>query len=147
MSEQKKENYMIRVKSRIEQDGENQGIELTTRGQYHFRNGSYYITYKETADMGYEGCTVTIKVAADSSRVTLLRFGKMNTQLLIERGRRNVCHYETGYGSLTLGVSADAIDCRLTEHGGLASFSYILDADSAGLISKSCLEVSVTHIN
>ena len=86
-------------------------------------------------------------MAADSSKVTLLRFGKMNTQLLIERGRRNVCHYETGYGSLTLGVAADAIDCRLTETGGTAAFSYILDADSAGLISKSSLEVSVTHIN
>ena len=147
MSEQKKENYMIRVKSRIDQDGESQRVELTSRGQYHFRNGSYYITYKETADMGYEGCTVTIKVAADSSKVTLLRFGKTNTQLVIERGRRNVCHYETGFGSLTLGVAADAIDCQLTEKGGLAVFSYILDADSAGLISKSSLEVSVTHIN
>ena len=148
VSEQKKQdNYIIRIKSSIEQDGEPQSIELTTRGQYHLRNGCYYISYKETKDMGYEGCSVTVKVAEDASRVAMLRFGKANTQLLIEKGRRNVCHYETGYGSLTLGVSADVIESQLTETGGSVHFSYILDADSAGLISKSCLDISVTHIN
>lgn len=145
--EQKKENYIIRIKSTIEQDDEPQRIELTTRGQYHVRNGSYYISYKETPDMGYEGCSVTIKVAQDGRKVMLMRFGKVNTQLLIELGRRNVCHYETGFGSLTLGVSADTIDSKLNEKGGTVRFSYILDADSSGLISKSSLEISVMHVN
>ncbi len=148
MSEkEKKENYIIRIKSRIDQDGEPQVLELTTRGQYHVRNGNYYITYKETAEMGYDGCSVTVRVAADGSKVTMMRFGKMNTQLLIERGRRNVCHYETGYGSITLGVSADEIHCALNEKGGYVHFSYILDADTDGLVSKSCLDISVAHVN
>ena len=145
--EQKKENYIIRIKSNIKQDDEPQLIELTTRGQYHVRNGNYYISYKETPDMGYEGCSVTIKVAQDGRKVTLMRFGKVNTQLFIELGRRNVCHYETGFGSLTLGVSADTIQSELNEKGGVIRFSYILDADSSGLISKSSLEVSVMHVN
>lgn len=147
MNENKKEDYIIRIKSCIEQDGEPQEIELTTKGFYQERNGSYYITYKESEGLGYDGCTVTIRVAQDGNRVTLIRFGKVNTQLLIERGRRHLCHYETGFGPLTLGVSADNIDTQLTQKGGLVRFSYILDADSAGLISKSSLEVQVTHIN
>lgn len=147
MSEQKKENYIIRIKSCIEQDDEPQVVELTTKGQYHDRNGSYYITYKENSGIGYEGCSVTIKVAQDGSKVTLMRFGKINTQLLIERGRRNVCHYETGFGSITLGVSADEIISELNSKGGRVQFSYILDADSSGLVSKSKLDISVAHIN
>ena len=110
-------------------------------------NDISHITYAETEATGYAGCTTTLKVAEDASRVAMLRFGSAASQLLIERGRRHLCHYETGYGSMTLGVTADEIDSRLTDKGGTVTFSYILDADSAELMSKSSLEVSVTHVN
>ena len=90
------------------------------------------------------------KIAADGSRVAMLRFGKgggAGTQLLIEKGKRNLCHYETGYGSMTLGVTADEIECGLTEKGGTAKFGYLLDANSAELVSRNRLEVTVTHVN
>ena len=158
MSRPLKEDYIIRIKSRIEQrveepaeTGEKEEfVELMTRGEFTLRGSSYYITYKETETTGYEGCTTTLKIAADGSRVAMLRFGKnggAGTQLLIEKGRRNLCHYETGYGSLTLGVTADEILCDLTEKGGTVRFAYLLDADSAEMVSRNRLEVTVTHVN
>ena len=121
MSKPLKEDYIIRIKSRIEQhvkepveqEEKEEFVELMTRGQFVQKGGSYYITYKETETTGYEGCTTTLKIAADGSRVAMLRFGKgggAGTQLLIEKGKRNLCHYETGYGSMTLGVTADEIE-------------------------------------
>ena len=158
MSKPLKEDYIIRIKSRIEQRMEEPAaakdkeefVELMTRGQFVLKGGSYYITYKETETTGYEGCTTTLKIAADGTRVAMLRFGKgggAGTQLLIEKGKRNLCHYETGYGSVTLGVTADEIECGLTEKGGMARFGYLLDADSADLVSRNRLEVTVTHVN
>ena len=158
MSRPLKEDYIIRIKSRIEQrveepaeTGEKEEfVELMTRGEFTLRGSSYYITYRETETTGYEGCTTTLKIAADGSRVAMLRFGKnggASTQLLIEKGRRNLCHYETGYGSLTLGVTADEILCDLTEKGGTVRFAYLLDADSAEMVSRNRLEVTVTHVN
>ena len=149
------ENYIIRIKSSIDQfdsegavrEEDRDHIELMTRGSLVKKAGSFYISYKETQTIGYEGCTTTIKVAEDGSRVALLRFGRANSQLLIERDRRNLCHYETGYGSMTLGVTADEIVCDLTEKGGTAKFSYLLDANSADLVSRNRLEVTVTHVN
>ena len=117
MSRSPIENYIIRIKSSIDQF-DNEGvireedrdhIELMTRGSFTKKNGSYYISYKETQTIGFEGCTTTIKIAEDGSRVALLRFGRANSQLLIERDRRNLCHYETEVGSLTLGVTGDGI--------------------------------------
>ena len=84
---------------------------------------------------------------ADGSRVAMLRFGPQASQLVIEKGRRNLCHYETGYGSVTLGVTADGIECGLNRKGGTARFSYLLDGDVSTLISKNSLEVTVTHVN
>ena len=153
-----KEDYIIRIKSRIEQrmdetaaaEENEEFVELMTRGSFVLKGGSYYITYKETETTGYEGCTTTLKIAADSSRVAMLRFGKSGgagTQLMIEKGKRNLCHYETGYGSMTLGVTADEIHCQLTEKGGVVRFGYLLDANSAALVSRNRLEVTVTHVN
>lgn len=118
-----------------------------TRGSFTLREGSYYITYRETETTGYEGNVTTLKIAADASRVAMLRFGPQASQLVIEKGRRNLCHYETGYGSVTLGVTADGIECGLTPKGGTARFSYLLDGDVSTLISKNSLEVTVTHVN
>ena len=153
-----KEDYIIRIKSRIEQrmdetaaaEENEEFVELMTRGSFVLKGGSYYITSTETETTGFEGCTTPLKISADGSRVAMLRFGKgggAGTQLLIEKGRRNLCHYETGYGSMTLGVTADEIHCQLTEKGGVVRFGYLLDANSADLVSRNRLEVTVTHVN
>ena len=142
-----REDHIIRIKSRIEQDGETAGIELMTRGNFARRNGSYFISYQETETTGYAGCTTTLKVAEDQSKVTLLRYGQANTQLTVERGRRHVCHYETTYGSMSMGVTADEIVSQLTEKGGTVKFSYLLDSGSSEVISKNSLEITVTHVN
>ena len=149
------EDYIIRIKSSVEQfesngsaaEEEADRIELMTRGSLVKKGSSYYSSYKETQSIGFEGCTTTIKIAEDGSRVALLRFGRANAQLMIERGRRNLCHYETDVGSLTLGVTGDGIECALTEKGGRATFSYLLDAEDARLISRNTLEMTVQHVN
>ena len=150
-----KEDFIIRIKSRSEQFehtqpvrvDEDDRIELMTYGSFVKKGDTYYITYKETETIGFAGCTTTIKIAEDGSRVALLRFGRANSQLLIERDRRNLCHYETEVGSLTLGVTGDGIDCKLTEKGGSAEFSYLLDADDARIVSRNTLEMTVQHVN
>mgnify|MGYP000838100388 FL=1 len=67
MSRSPIENYIIRIKSSIDQF-DNEGvireedrdhIELMTRGSFTKKNGSYYISYKETQTIGFEGCTTT----------------------------------------------------------------------------------------
>ena len=141
------ENYLITIKGTMEQRGDTDTVELMTRGSLVHKDGAYYIVYKETETTGYEGCTTTVKVAEDARKVSMLRFGKQSSQLIIEKGTRHLCHYETGYGSMTLGVTADEIECGLTEKGGIAKFGYLLDANSAELVSRNRLEVTVTHVN
>ena len=93
MSKPLNEDYIIRIKSSVEQfehsgsasEEEADRIELMTRGSLVKKNGSFYISYKETQTIGFDGCTTTIKIAEDVSRVALLRFGPANAQLMIER--------------------------------------------------------------
>lgn len=154
MSKPLKEDYIIRIKSRIEQrldepaaeEEKEEFVELMTRGSFVLKGGSYYVTYRETETTGYEGCTTTVKVAEDARKVSMLRFGKQSSQLIIEKGTRHLCHYETGYGSVSLGVAADVIEQRLDENGGRLKFSYTLDSGAESFISRNLVDITVDKL-
>ena len=95
------EDFLIRIDGRMEQGDESDSVQLMTRGSFVHRGGSFFISYKESETTGYEGCTTTVKVAKDESKVSMTRFGKVPSQLVIEKGTRHLCHYETGYGSVS----------------------------------------------
>ena len=140
------EKYLITIKGTMEQDGKSDTVELMTRGSLVHKDGAYYIIYKETEATGYEGCTTTVKVADDARKVSMLRFGKVPSQLIIEKGTRHLCHYETGYGAISLGVAADVIEHQLTDEGGRVQFSYTLDSGSEDFISRNLVDITVTPL-
>lgn len=135
------EDYLIRITGIQESDGEKNSVELMTRGSFVRRGGSYYISYRETEATGYEGCTTTVKLDK-LGKVSMLRYGPMPSQLVIEKGRRHICHYDTGQGSITMGIAADEIVADLTERGGSLRFSYNLDIN-ANPFSKNTVNITV----
>ena len=137
------ENFLITIKGTMEQRGDSDTVELMTRGSLVHKEGAYYIVYKETEATGYEGCTTTVKVAEDARKVSMLRYGKVPSQLIIEKGTRHLCHYETGYGAISLGVAADVIEHELTETGGKLKFSYTLDSGAENFISRNLVDITV----
>ena len=137
------ENYLITIKGTMEQDGERESVELMTRGKFVRRGSSYFIAYEETEATGYAGCTTTVKATADAREVVMTRFGKVPSQLVIEKGVRHICHYETGFGSVSLGVAADVIELDLTDAGGRLQFSYTLDSGGENFISRNLVDIAV----
>ena len=119
------ENYLITIKGTMEQRGDTDTVELMTRGSLVHKDGAYYIVYKETETTGYEGCTTTVKVAEDARKVSMLRFGKQSSQLIIEKGTRHLCHYETG---------------------GRLKFSSTLDSGAESFISRNLVDITVDKL-
>ena len=60
----------------------------------------------------------------------LERSGAMNSLLVLEKGKRHLCSYETGYGCLTMGVYTRELHNRLEKSGGELEFAYTLDINS-----------------
>ena len=140
------ENYLITIKGTMEQDGERESVELMTRGKFVRRGSSYFIAYEETEATGYAGCTTTVKATAHAREVVMTRFGKVPSQLVIEKGVRHICHYETGFGSVSLGVAADVIELDLTDAGGRLQFSYTLDSGGENFISRNLVDITVAPL-
>ncbi len=137
------ENYLITIKGTMQQNGESDSVELMTRGSLVHKDSAYYIIYKETEATGYTGCTTTVKVADDARRVTMTRFGPVPSQLVVEKGTRHLCHYDTGYGAVSLGVAADEIEPKLSGRGGRLKFSYTLDSGNEAFISRNLVDITV----
>lgn len=137
-----REDYLIRVESAQENNGDVDSISLMTKGEFAHRGHSFYITYRETEATGFAGCATTVKADESSRKVSMLRFGPISGQLILEKGQRHICHYETGQGSLSLGLAADEICCALNEDGGKLHFSYLLDFDGETL-SHNVVDVTV----
>ncbi|MEF9969010.1 MAG: DUF1934 domain-containing protein [Ruthenibacterium sp.] len=140
-----REDYLITIHGTMEQDGQSDSVKLMTRGSFVKRNDNFFISYHETEATGYAGCVTTVKVEG-ARKVSMLRFGPAPSQLVIEKGCRHVCHYDTGEGALSLGVAADEIRASLSAHGGRVHFSYLLDVDTES-ISRNIVDITVKPVN
>ena len=109
---------MITIKGTQFADNEQDSVELTTVGRLYRRGEAYYICYNESEATGFDGAKTTLKVEGDR-RVTMRRTGEnMRSQLIIEKGERHQCFYDTGYGAMMLGISGDDIISCLNDSGG-----------------------------
>ena len=137
-----KKDVLITIKGVQSQDGERDEVELFTIGRFYRRNGDYYISYDESEATGFEGTRTTVKVEQGDHRVTMLRSGNTRSQLVVERGVRHQCSYDTGYGSVTIGVLGDRVISSLTDEGGDLEFQYSLDIN-ASLASENQVYINI----
>ncbi len=139
-----KEDYAITIRGRQVYEDEDQGeICLSALGTYREKDGTRFILYKEyDEDNASAYRTALLKV--EPGMVTMSRSGSP-TRLILEKGRRHLCLYDTGLGSLTVGIYTSQLDVDLNESGGTLEIAYTLDVDS-NLSSQNQLHVEVTPV-
>lgn len=123
-------NVWIDIKSVQEVNGERSVVELSTAADFSLDDDCCTIVYNEGEESGMRGSVTTLKICGGES-VVLSRRGEYNSQMIIEKGARHLCHYETPYGGIMMGVSAEYISSALTERGGKLSFKYDVDINSS----------------
>ena len=71
-----------------------------------------------------------------------MRSGAVSSELYIERNKKNFCLYGTPFGDMTVGVQGKSVESRMTDLGGNAKASYVIDINSS-LIGDYDLEIDV----
>ncbi len=138
-----KENYLISVTGTQIVEGESDTIRLTTVGEFLSDGDSFTIRYKEYDNDNPEICFLnTVKV--EGTTVTVIRGGAAHSRLMLEKGRRHQCHYNTMFGDLMVGVYTDSVEVNLCKSGGTLRAGYTLDFN-AGLVSKNEIFIKVTE--
>ena len=124
-----KKDVIISLKgTQTDGSSDSEVIELVTAGSYYKKGDNYYVTYDETELTGMEGTTTTLKI--EGKKITMLRFGENNTQLIFEKGQRHLCCYETPHGAFTIGVHSNQVNVNVTDNGGEISAEYQIEIDN-----------------
>ena len=110
----------------FEQTGKD-SIELVTRGSLGRDEGVLTLTYEESELTGLEGTLTTIQV--EPERVTMMRTGQVNTQMVFQEGRRHLAMYNTPYGAMAVGVNTRHLYAELGEEGGDIEIDYNIEID------------------
>ena len=134
-------NCTITISGRQIASGTVENLSLTTLGQFSFDPEQALITYEESETTGFAGDTTTLSIEGNR-RATLTRRGNTFSTLVIEKGKKHMCHYDTGEGTMFIGVLADKIENKLGEHGGELRLRYHLDVN-ANALSVNELNISV----
>lgn len=124
------ENYMISIVGKQQADGETGEIRLETLGSYVQKGDRWYIVYKEYDEDNPNRYQTSILKVEKNNKVTLMR-GNSSTRLILEKGKRHLCQYDTGYGTLMVGVFTSSFDSTLEPSGGRLQVRYTLDINSA----------------
>lgn len=124
-------------------DDQKDTVEMTTAGQMVPTPEGWRLFYDESVASGMEGVTTSMDIQKD--QVLLQRNGAMNSLLVLQKGRRHMCSYNTPYGSMMLGVYTQELRNALTEHGGELDFCYTLDMN-AGVTSSHDVHISVKEV-
>ena len=134
------ENVIISIKGSQLYEGQDPDVtELVTAGTLRREQEGYTIAYQETELTGLEG-TTTLRI--EGPRVTLLRQGSVNSQMIFEVGRKHLSMYETPYGALAVGIETRRLKNTVDEAGGDLEIDYAIEIDNL-LAGKSLFQLNV----
>ena len=124
------ENVIISIKGKqLYAESSPDEIELVTSGTLkRDSRGGFTISYQESELTGLEGTTTKLHI--EGRRVTLLREGNINSQMVFEEGRRHLSMYETPYGELSIGVNTRRMRSTVDEAGGDLEIDYAIEIDN-----------------
>ena len=124
------ENVIISIKGKqLYAESSPDEIELVTAGTLKWdARGGCTVSYQESELTGLEGTTTKLHI--DGGKVTLLREGSINSQMVFEEGRRHLSMYETPYGELSIGVNTRRMRSTVGEAGGDLEIDYAIEIDN-----------------
>lgn len=137
------ENYTISILGKQQVGDESDEIAVDTVGTYREEDGYKYINYREYEENGTFSSIATLKI--ENNTLTMCKDGS-RTMLVLEKGKRHNCMYDTGYGSLMLGVYTTELVDKLSKDGGTLNISYTLDVDT-NLASRNELKIELKYNN
>ena len=139
MAEKKK--YLISIVGEQILDGESDKVEVLTTGNYLMKKDHCYIGYKEYEENNPNDYSDNL-IKVENEIVTISRKGSTKSQLMLEKGKRHQCVYQTPMGDLMIGVYTKSMKSTLTEKGGTLEVSYTLDFNT-DLVSENKFKVTI----
>lgn len=135
-------NVIISIKGKQSfEDMDDETVELVTEGRLENEgDAGFTLSYQESELTGLDNTLTTFQIEA--RRITLLRVGEVNSQMVFEEGRQHLSMYETPYGALAVGVRTKRMWADIAEGGGNIEIDYAIEIDHA-LAGQNIFQINV----
>ncbi len=109
-------------------------IELVTEGTLEAIQDGWRLCYEESDLTGLDGVSTTFQVQGKT--VTLIRSGKLNSQMVFQEGVPHDSLYQMEFGALMLTVCATKVEANISDAGGTIDLKYSIQVEQneAGMI-------------
>ena len=104
-------------------------IELMTEGELLSRDGGWDLRYEESDLTGLSGVTTTFRIEKD--KIILSRTGRLNSQMVFQKGVSHDSLYQVEFGALMITVCATKVSYDLTEQGGTVDLVYNIELEKS----------------
>lgn len=123
---------------------EDETVEFMTEGTLTQSEGDQItLCYDESELLGESGVVTTLSVWPNRAEMT--RTGPVSAHMIFEEDRRYLGCYETPYGTISLGITAESVKNQLVRSGDL-EIRYRMDMDYR-ILSSHCLKIRVTDLH
>ena len=120
---------------------ESDKVVFQTAGTFYLKDGKYYLKYNEEI----EDVKVSNTLKIEDKKVTIMRFGEVNTQITVEQGKKHLNYYETPEGTFLMGIFGDRVDINLKEREGSILLKYGVEFNNV-LTTHNTIDVKFEEI-
>jgi len=134
-------NVVISIKGMQKYEGVDPDVvELVTEGRMQRLGSGYMISYEESEVTGLGSTLTTIQV--EGERVTMMRMGDVNSQMVFQEGRRHLSMYNTPYGAMAIGVNTHHLLAEVDDKGGDIEIDYAIEVDHV-MTGRNIFKISI----
>lgn len=123
------------------EESEKDSLVFQTAGTFYDKDGKFYLNYNE--EINEVKVSNTLKI--EDKKVTIMRFGEVNTQITVEEGKKHLNYYETTEGTFLMGIFGDKVDVDLKEKEGSILLKYGIEFNNV-LTARNTIDVKFEEL-
>ena len=132
-----KKERVIRIKDLQTTPEGSDNSETTAMGSLLGSADDYTLIFDEDFGDGMKSRT-SISVKGQSV-ASIRRRGAINTDIIMETGKRHSCRYSTPYGDMLIGVYARDVYSAMSRRGGQLELNYTVDCNGSLIATKQMI--------
>ncbi len=125
-------------------DDNKETVEFSTVGTMETDLTGTHFYYDESQILKAGSIKTALNILNDGS-VILERSGDLNTRLVLEKNKRNNCHYNTPFGDMMIGIYCNQLDIDLNGNTGRVFMDYSIDSNFKE-ISKNEVTINIKEV-
>lgn len=133
-------DVLVKISGLQFENDRDEALEVTTVGQYFFKNNKHYILYEEIVEGEMESCKNRIKI--EENQVEITKTGSVNVHMIFQENKKNLTYYNTPFGNLLIGLETSHVEFIEESDHLIVKIQYGLDVNYSH-ISDCNIEIKV----